>query len=248
MRFTLHVLCGNKYQHQHAAKSPSGGRRQQLGMGAAHVQAHTHTVGDRPNQMFNNVLLLLRTSLTLSSSVPVIFFFPFLTCWSKSALSLFSYLLEKPEIPISPGVWRVHPLKSNSTGNLEATSHRVQQPQIKKHKTTTATLEITPRPSNGHSEVTGAVSVQEMKNKNKTQHRGDLLLKVTVLHIAKEALQFRYSTYQQFDQAKIPYTDTHRHTHNAKEGTQLCTTDAQISKKLHSDAHLLDPPPPPSPL
>lgn len=74
---------------------------------------------------------------------------------------------------------------------------------------------------------------------------GDLLLKVTVLHIAKEALQFRYSTYQQFDQAKIPHTDTHRHT-NAKEGTRLCTTDAQISKKLHSTTH--PPPTPPTPL
>lgn len=97
----------------------------QLGMGAAHIQAHMHTVGDRPNQMFNHVLLLLRTSLTLSSSVSNFFSFPFLTCWLKSALYLFSYLLEKPEIPISPGVWRVHPLKSVSTGNLEATSHRV---------------------------------------------------------------------------------------------------------------------------
>lgn len=28
---------------------------------------------------------------------------------------------------------------------------------------------------------------------------GELLLKVPVLHIAKEALQFRYSTYQQLD-------------------------------------------------
>lgn len=35
--------------------------------------------------------------------------------------------------------------------------------------------------------------------KKGTQHRGDLLLKVTVLHIAKKALQFRYSTYQQVD-------------------------------------------------
>lgn len=31
----------------------------------------------------------------------------------------------------------------------------------------------------------------------------------------------------------IPHTDIHKHT-NTKEGTQVCTTDGQISKKLHS--------------
>lgn len=196
--------------------------------------------------MFNNVLLLLRTSLTLSFSV--YFFFPFLSsCAGQNRrfiyLFLFCWRNQKSQSLPWSGVF-TH--SNNSTGNLEATSHRVQQPQIKRYKRTAATLEITCRPSNGRSEVAGAVSVQEMKNKNKARHRGDLLLKVTVLHIAKEALQFRYSTYQQFDQAKIPHTDTHRHTHNAKEGTQLCTTDAQILKKLHSDTHLLEPPPPPA--
>lgn len=137
-------------------------------------------------------------------SLSVFFSFPFLSSCAGQNLRLihlFIFLSEKPEISISPVVWRAHPLQNQL--HRKSRSNQPQSCCNRKLKNikgpTTATLEITRRPSDGRSGVAGAVSVQEMKNKNKTQHRGDLLLKVTVLHIAKEALQFRYSTYQQFD-------------------------------------------------
>ena len=62
-------------------------------------------------------------------------------------------------------------------------------------------------PPNGYGVVNSTWPPALIKSQNKLSlqvpHQpkrfGELLLIVPALHIAKEALQFRYSTYQQFD-------------------------------------------------
>lgn len=60
-------------------------------------------------------------------------------------------------------------------------------------------LEITPAQLRGSQQY--LTSNQTSQVPHSPERFGELLLIVPVLHIAKEALQFRYSTYQQFDQA-----------------------------------------------
>ncbi len=77
---TLHVLCRDKYstsmqQYCHPGNNSYKQEPYNLGLYAHHIG------GDRPNQMFNNVLLLLRTNLTLFTCIShvwsIFFFFLF---------------------------------------------------------------------------------------------------------------------------------------------------------------------------
>lgn len=109
----------------------------------------------------------------------------FLTCGSVSFLAE-----EKPEYQISPGLTCSF-TSTESTGNLSSNYERFSIEM----------LGITPPWVRGSRQylTSNQISEQTSRVPHSPKRSGELLLIVPVLHIAKEALQFRYSTYQQFD-------------------------------------------------
>lgn len=183
-----------------------------------------HTVRDGPNQMLNNVLLLLRTNLTAFQCISKV--------WPIFFIFYFSFRPGQSRIPTSPGltcssldfIW-------NRLGSDVKSSSNYMKFSIKnawhnfsnlvQWKSTVLDLSLS---KILRTTVTGALLAQKVWRA--ASHS-------TCAAYCKGSPTVQIFHLSTFWLGYIPHTDTHRHT-DTKEGTQLRTTDGQISKKPHS--------------